>query len=334
MSSHSKQSWKIAVISAILWNSTVTLLKFAVFFISWSSSMFSEWVHSFADTMNQILLYIWLKKSTKKADEKFSYWYWKERFFWAILSACWIFFIWAWVTIYHWIEWLIHPKVIENAFLSYIVLLISFIIEWFTLLIAIKSIYKKDLWLVDSIKKSDNASFAVILEDSVAVFWVFIAFVSIFLSKTTGIIYFDSIWSIIIWILLWFVAIILIIQNKSYLMWRTIDEDIKEDIISLIEQDPLINKVVDFKSEIIDIWSYIIKCEADFNWTSLMTEINNNGFLSEEYEYIKDDYNEFLKFCVDYTNRIPRLIWKNIDELEKTIMQNYPEVKHIDIELN
>lgn len=329
-----KQAWTIAVISALFWNLFITIIKFIWFFFTWSGALFSEAIHSIADTANQLLLYIWIKKSKKKADENFSYWYWKERFFWAILSACWIFFVWAWVTVYHGIEWIFHPVAVENPGLSYIILAIAFIVEWTTLLVAIKSVYKKDLWLVESVREADNASLAVILEDSVAVFWVFIAFVSIFLSSVTGILVFDSIGSIIIWILLWCVAILLIIENKSYLMWRAIDEETKNDIIELIESDPLIKSVVDFKSEIIDFDSYIIKCDAEFNGSSLMREINNNWFLAEEYEYLKNDYQEFLKFCVDYADRMPRLIWKNIDKLEKNIKAKYPEIKHIDIELN
>lgn len=328
------QSWKVAVFSAIIWNSIVTVFKFIVFFMTWSTSMFSEWIHTLADSMNQILLYVWLKKSTKKADKKFSYGYWKERFFRAILSACGIFFIWAWVTVYHWINWLLEPGHINNFWLSYLVLLLSFVIEWTTLLIAINSIYKKEYWLIKSIKKSDNASFAVILEDSVAVFWVAVAFVSIFLTKVTWYSFFDSIWSIIIWLLLWGVAIILIIKNKNYIMGVSLSSDIKEDLVELIEKDPLIIKVLDFKSEMIDIGAYIIKCEVEFNWTSLMKEINKHWFLMEEYVNVKDDYEDFLKFCVDYANRVPRLIWKNIDELELKIKKFYPQIKHIDIELN
>lgn len=329
-----KQAWSIAVISAILGNSFITALKFLWFFMTWSGALFSEAIHSVADTANQVLLYVWLKKSRKQADENFSYGYGKERFFWAILSACGIFFVWAGVTIYHWIEWLFHPNHIDNPIISYIILFVAFIVEWATLIIALKSVYDKDLWIIESVREADNASLAVILEDSVAVFWVFIAFLAIFLSSVTWIYYFDAIWSIIIWILLAIVAILLILENKAYLMWRSIDEETKEEIISLIEADPLIKKVVDFKSEVIDVDTYIIKCDAEFNGSSLMREINNNWFLSDEYEYLKDDYQEFLKFCVDYADRVPRLIWKNIDELEKNIKQQYPEIKHIDIELN
>jgi hypothetical protein len=41
-----------------------------------------------------------------------------------------------------------------------------------------------------------------------------------------------------------------------------------------------------------------------------------------------------MRFCVDYANRIPRLIGKNIDILETKIKKFHPEIKHIDIELN
>lgn len=331
---HHHQSWKVAVLAAVIGNSTVTVLKFIVFFMSGSTAMFAEWVHTFADSMNQILLYVWIKKSAKKADDKFSYWYGKERFFWAILSACGIFFIWSWVTLYHWVEWLLHPSQIENYGYTYIVLILSFIIEWFTLYIALHSVYRKELWLMKSIKEADNASYAVILEDSVAVLWVTVAFFAILLTKVTGILYFDSIGSILIWILLWWVAILLIKENKSFLMWKWLDDYTKEWIIELIEADPLIIKVIDFKSEVIDLDAYIIKCEVEFNWTALMKEINKHDFLVNEYEDAKDTYEEFLRFCVDYANRIPRLIWKNIDTLEGKIKKHYPEIRHIDVELN
>lgn len=331
-----KAHWFTAVLSAIIWNWIVTILKLVWFLLSWSWSLFSEFIHSVADTMNQLLLMIWIKKSRKTADWNFDYWYWKERFFWAILSACGIFFIWAWVTTYHWIETLIHPVELEKSsyIYTYIILVISFVIESITLLIAVKSIYKKEEWLIESVKMSDNASKAVIMEDSVAVLWILVAFISILLTSLTWETYYDSVWSIIIWILLWIVAVTLILENKDYLLWISIDEDVKEELIEYIETCPLIEKVIEFKSVVLDIDSYIIKVEAEFNWSSLMREINKNWYFKDEYEYIKDDYNEFLKFCVDYADRLPRIIWKEIDILEKNIQTKYPSVKHIDIELN
>ncbi len=328
------QSWKLAVSFAFLWNLTLSLFKFIVFAFTWSMSIFSEWVHSIADTINQLLLYVGLKKSKKRADNEFAYWYWKERFFWAILSACWIFFIWAWVTIYRWIEGLFTPHLIENYSLTYFILLVSFLIEISTLFFAINSIYKKEKWFLKSIKESDNASLAVILEDSVAIFSLIIAFLAIFLSKITGYSYFDSIWSIIIWVLLWFVAILLIIKNKEYLIWKTIDENLKKELIKLIKAEPIVLKLLDFKSQVIDINTYIIKCEIEYNWTDLIKHINKNWFLQENFTYINNDYEEFVRFCVGFADRAPRVIWKSIDKLENKIKKRFPEIRHIDIELN
>jgi len=46
-----------------------------------------------ADTSNQALLMIGVKRSGKQATETFSYGYKKERFLRALISACGIFFI-------------------------------------------------------------------------------------------------------------------------------------------------------------------------------------------------------------------------------------------------
>jgi divalent metal cation (Fe/Co/Zn/Cd) transporter len=277
---------------------------------------------------------VWIKRSTKKEDHKYSYWYKKERYFWATVSACWIFFVWAWVTVYHWIEWLIHPKHIENIYFSLSILAISFIVEWITLFIALKSVYKKELWLMESIKESDNASLAVILEDSIAVTWVLIAAVCILLSYITNILYFDSIGSIIIWIMLWFVAIFLLKENKNYLIWKSIEIDLKDEIIEFLENHELIDKVLNFKSQMLDNDNYVIKCEIEFNGAFLTKELNKNWMFRKEYEDFEWDYNEFLKFCSYYSNLVPRVMWQKINQIESEIRAEFPKVKYIDLEIN
>lgn len=59
--SHSSGFWP--VVAAFVGNRTVCVGKFAGFLVSGSSAMFSEAVHSFADTANQSLLLIGLKRS-------------------------------------------------------------------------------------------------------------------------------------------------------------------------------------------------------------------------------------------------------------------------------
>lgn len=329
----SHSNWTFAVTVAITWNIVITVLKFIWFLLTWSGAMFSEGIHSIADTMNQALLLVGLKKSSKVWDSKFEYGYWRERFFWAILSACGIFFIGAGVTIYHWVEALIHPVEIRESIYAYIIFGISGLIEASSLILAIKSIYNKKKWLLPSILMSDNATKAVIFEDSVAVGGIFIAVLSSYLVHLTWIIAIDAIGSILIGILLWCVAVILVLENKGYLIWKSMPKKMRDDIFNIIQGDSLIIKILDFRSEAIDLDRYVIKCDAEFNGTTLITDLNQYDTLEKEYETITNS-NEFLRFCVDFSSRVPRIIGKRIDILEKEIKAKYPEVVYIDFEIN
>lgn len=129
-------------------------------------------------------------------------------------------------------------------------------------------------------------------------------------------------------------AIVLINKNRKLLIGKAIPKETREDIIELMEQDGIIEKVLDFKSTMLDMDTYHIKCEIECNGTGLLKEINRNNFLKNEYEEVKESYSDFLEFCIDYTRRVPRIIGTKIDELEKKIKDKFPQVRHIDIEIN
>ena len=180
----------------------------------------------------------------------------------------------------------------------------------------------------------DPITLAVVYEDGVALFWIIIAAVSLLLYSITGNPLRDSMWSILIWLLLAVMAVFLINKNRQFLIWKSIPEHIKDDIIQLLEQEDVIEKVIDFKSSILDIDSYRIKCEIECNEIWILKEINKNNFLKKEYEKVKDDYKDFLEFSVDLTSRVPRILWTKIDQIEKRIKEKFPIIKHIDLEIN
>jgi len=129
-------------------------------------------------------------------------------------------------------------------------------------------------------------------------------------------------------------AIVLINKNRKLLIGKSIPSEIKDGIIEIMEQDEIIEKVLDFKSTMLDMDTYHIKCEIECNGTGLLKEINRNNFLKNEYKEVKESYEDFLEFCIDYTRRVPRIIGTKIDTLEKKIKDKYPQVRHIDIEIN
>ncbi|MEI8091926.1 MAG: hypothetical protein WCG98_07115 [bacterium] len=163
---------------------------------------------------------------------------------------------------------------------------------------------------------------------------IIIAAISVLLYRITGNSTRDSVGSIIIGLLLGVMAIFLIMKNKKFLIGKAIPNDLKEDIIELMEQDEIIEKVIDFKSSILDLDTYHIKCEIECNGTGLLKSIGRDNFLQKEYEKVKHSYPDFLEFCVDYTRRVPRVIGTHIDKVEAKIKEKFPQVRHIDIEIN
>ena len=331
-----QETWWTSVFAAVIGNTIIAVIKLLWFLASGSGSLFSEAVHSFADTSNQALLMIGVKRSTKQATDTFMYGYKKERFLRALISACWIFFVWAWITTYHGIISLITPNEIHISLWTFVILGISFVIESITLGIAIREIKKSSMHKKRSLilEHGDPITLAVVYEDSIAVAGVLIAVIGLLCSYITKNPVRDSITSIIIGLLLWCMAIILINKNRKLLIGKSIPSEIKEEIIELMEQDEIIERVLDFKSTMLDMDTYHIKCEIECNGTGLLKEINRNNFLKNEYKEVKESYKDFLEFCIDYTRRVPRIIGTKIDELEKKIKDKFPQVRHIDIEIN
>lgn len=327
----------ISVIAALLGNFTITILKAIGFAVSGSSSLFSEAVHSFADTANQALLMVGIVKSRRAPDEDSSYGYGLERFFWALISACGVFFVGAGITVYHGVSTLLSRNELVFEPVVFVILTISFIVESATFFIAFRELWNgrgEGATFAEAVRDGDPTVLAVVYEDGVAVFGVFVAAVSIGLSYLTGNPVWDATGSIIIGVLLAWVAIVLILKNKRFLVQKSIPEEIKERIIELLVADPMIERVYDFKSSVVELGKYRAKCEVEVNGSALFREVSNGVMLKDDFEVVKNDYGEFVRFCVEFTDRVPRVIGTRIDELEERIQKEIPSVRHIDIEIN
>ena len=324
------------VVFALGGNILVTSLKFFAGIVSGSSAMFAEAVHSLADTLNQILLLVGLQRSLKRRDEAADYGYGNERFFWALISACGIFFVGAGITAWHSITILLHPEPVEFSVIVFAVLFFSFLIESYTLRIAALQLAGQypDLTWIERIDEADPSTLAVLLEDSVAVVGVAVAAFSITIAYFTGNALWDTLGSLFIALMLALVAIILIIKNRSYLIGRPFSDEEKEEIIAFLNAEPAIDKVLDFKSNAVGFNIYRIKCEVEFNGSSLLPDVYQGSGMREEYDEAREDFETFKRFLADYSDRIPRLVGKKIDEIEKRIRAKFPQIRHIDIEIN
>jgi zinc transporter 9 len=328
---------KRSVIMALIGNTVVTIMKTIVAFLSGSTSMFAESVHSFADTLNQSLLLVGLKRSKKPADKLRGYGYGIERFFWSLISACGILFIGAGVTIYHSITSLIDKQeelVSDYNYYTIAVLIIAFIIEGITLLVAIKEIKGNKKLSKKVFTEADPVTLAVVYEDGAAVLGVLVALLSQFLIHATGNNVYDSIGGIIIGLILGFLAILLIIKNHHYIIGKPLNQETTEEVIEFLLEDPCIENILEFKSVAVDTNKYKIYTTVEWNGSPLYEEIYEAGDLKEEFDEIKDDFKKFAKLMFKTTDRIPRLVGNHIDKIEKRIRERFPSIEYVDIEIN
>src|SRR3954467_7900730 len=127
---HGEDESTLTVVVAIVVNLAIAVAKAVAGLISGSAAMLSEAAHSVADTSNQGLLLVAVKRSNKPADKRHPFGYGRERYFWSLLAAVGIFVGGGVFAIGQGIHHLTSGGGEDGYFkLSYIVLGIAFVLE-------------------------------------------------------------------------------------------------------------------------------------------------------------------------------------------------------------
>jgi len=327
------QGSKTAVLAAIGGNTLVMLSKFTAFFFTGSTSMLSEAIHTVADLLNQVLLYVGIIRSGKTADNEFAYGYSAERYVWALISAVGIFFLGCGVTIYHGVHSLLsdHHEVPELTW-TVGVLIFSLLMEGYVLWIAVKAAMKQaegKPFFNFLRTEADPATVAVVLEDAAACLGVMIAMAAIILANVTGHAYWDAIGSIVIGLLLGAIAIWLIYRNSQLLVGVSVPPRIRAQVEKIIQDNPAVEEIVDMKTRILDTETYRIKADIRFDGEAFADKLKPQ--VDAAYDRIKTR-EEFHIFAREYADDVVELLADEIDAIEKQIQEKIPKARHMDLE--
>ena len=253
---------------------------------------------------NQFLLFIGIKRSLKAPDEVHVYGYGQERFVWALISACGVFFIGAGATIYHGI----HTLTVEDAevhvgMLTIGLLVFSFIVEIISVGIALKELKGDHPTIMVALKKGDPSTVAIVYEDGVALLGIVIALVNLWLIKITGWVILDAIGSIVVGVILGVMAVVLINKNRVYLIEKAMPEDVKAKVMAKLDEMPVVDKVVNFKSTTVSLAEYRVKFETSLNPEALVTELYKDKGLAGEFSEARSE-DEFLLHSQKLAGRV------------------------------
>ena len=239
-------SSKKVIYAALAGNALIAGIKFIAAAVTGSSAMFSEGIHSLVDTGNQLLLLYGLKRAKRPPDKHFPFGYGKEIYFWSFVVAILIFAVGSGVSLYEGIAHIIHPEVISNPSVNYIVLGFAMLFEGAAWYFAFNEFSKaKGKWgYVEAVQRGkDPTLFVVLFEDSAAMLGLVVAFLGVYLSQVTGIAEFDGIASVIIGLILGGTAIWLAYETKGLLIGESANEQVVSSIKKIISNYAQVNHV-------------------------------------------------------------------------------------------
>jgi cation diffusion facilitator family transporter len=244
----------LAVIGALFANGLIAVLKFVAAFVTGSSGMMAEALHSVADTTNQIFLLLGLRFYKRPASDKHPFGYGKERFFWSFIAAIFIFGVGATYAIYEGIEKLRHPHPPTNLIWAYVVLALSFVLEGCSIALALyqemKEARHEGLSFTEYLRDSkDPTAKTVLFEDSAALIGIVIAAAGLVLTEyqvggAAGA-YWDGVASIAIGLVLAVVAFALARTSRGLLLGEAANPKVVNTITQSIESHPNVERVVE-----------------------------------------------------------------------------------------
>ncbi|CAG9792013.1 unnamed protein product [Diatraea saccharalis] len=328
------------VLTAIGINGCNFIFKLCAWFYTGSHSLFSECIHSLADTVNQLILAYGIHKSVQIADPDHPYGYTNMRYVSSLISGVGIFCVGSGLSFYHGVTGILDPQPLHDFFWAYFVLGGAVVSEGATLMVAINAIRKgakeANVPLYEYVMRSSDPSVnVVLLEDTAAVAGVTVAASCMAISQYTGNPLPDAIGSILVGTLLGGVASFIILSNVNALVGRSIPQEQLDEINSVLERDFMIRAIHDVKG--IDIGSNLIryKAEVDFDGRALTRSYLEKHDLNLILEDIKkiETIDDVEAFLLKHGENIVDMLGGEIDRIELKLRKKFPQIRHCDLEI-
>ncbi|MEV5053420.1 cation diffusion facilitator family transporter [Arthrobacter sp. LAR12-1-1.1] len=229
-----------AILAALAANLTIAVLKFVAYFLTLSSSMLAEAIHSIADSGNQLLLLVGGKRAQRQASPEHPFGYGRERYIYAFIVSIVLFSVGGLFALYEAWGKIQHPHAIEGDFwwVPLAVLIGAIIAESFsfrTAIIESNHLRGKQGW-IKFIRNAKQPELPVILlEDFGALVGLVFALFGVGLTLLTGNGIWDALGTAMIGLLLVAIAVVLAMETKSLLLGESATRDDVAKIRSAIE---------------------------------------------------------------------------------------------------
>ena len=246
----------VTVLVAFSVNVLIALAKSAAAVVTGSASLVAEAAHSWADSGNEIFLLAANRRARRPPDAAHPFGHGREAYVWSLFAALGLFVAGAAVSVTHGVQELRHPEPATDFIVGYVVLAISFVLEGISFLQSTRQArreaasFQRDL-IEHVLATSDPTLRAVFAEDSAALVGLIIAASALAAHQVTGSSVPDAVGSILIGLLLAWVAALLINLNRRFLVGEEADPRVRAATIRALMNAPEVARVTYLRLEIV-----------------------------------------------------------------------------------
>lgn len=234
-----KGSTRVVYIS-VVGDFLVAATKFFAALFTGSSSLVAEGIHSVVDASNGLLLLYGYRQSRRGPDERHPLGHGRELYFWSFVVSLLVFVVGSGLSVLEGLLRVASQRELESPLVIYGVLAASAVFDgdaWKSALNAFR-LAKGEEGYWQAIKTSkDPPLFMVLVENTAALIGLAIAALGTFAATTSGASAFDGFASILIGIVLGFVAWVLAKETKGLLIGEGAAGEIGAFLLSVSEQE-------------------------------------------------------------------------------------------------
>ncbi|RJK97542.1 cation diffusion facilitator family transporter [Vallicoccus soli] len=223
------------VLVATAANGLIAVAKGVAAVLTGSAALLAETLHSVADTANEVLLFVGLRRSERRVDPEHPFGWGQERYFWSLLAAVGIFVVGGVASVYEGVRALREPEPLGSVWPGVAVLVLSAALEGWSWRTARRELSGDAARRRMSRRRfmqvsSDPAATTVYLEDSAALVGIALALSALLLHAATGDAVWDGLASILIGLLLVAVAFVLVRRNQALLVDTSAPQPLVDDL--------------------------------------------------------------------------------------------------------
>lgn len=242
-----------SVLAALAANTTIAIAKGTAAALTGSPALLAETLHTVADAGNEVFLWVAIRRSRQPPDATHPLGYGPERYYWALLAAVGMFVVGGAVSIWEGVNALFHPPGLDDFWVGVAVLVVALVLDATSRLVAVRALRTQAARRRQSVREllretPDPTVVTVYFEDTIDVLGAALALLALVLHRWTDSGIPDAVVTIVIGLLLCYLALRLTTRNRQLLTNQSVPDRYIQRLRARLEREEAIHAVTQMEA--------------------------------------------------------------------------------------